>query len=282
MKVFAAVGEAESVRVFYEKTNIKLNYLISYFYLEGQAYRLTDQYRHMINDLYLDSGAFSVAGGRSKITITEYTKYLTLYGDRFDEYFNLDDRFDDPEHNLDNQMYLEENLSEGAKHPIPVVHDIEDPFAEFQTYANFGHEYIAIGSTINIPDDTMKKIKEKFPDVKIHLFGKTSFKQLSTGYYYSADSTTWADAAGYGDILYWDPDENESHKIYMGATNRKDTESDHYKRFDKKDKLEAFLRDTFGFEYNDLLIRSGASNRRIVNLYYYKQVEDYLTSIEPS
>jgi len=282
MKIFAAVGDAETVRMFYEKTNIKLNYLISYFYLEGQAYRLTDLYRDMISDLYLDSGAFSVAGGRSKITVTEYVKYLTLYGDRFDEYFNLDDRFDDPEHNLNNQMYLEEKLQPGAKKPIPVVHDNEDPFAEFQIYANFGHEYIAIGSTNNIPDDTMKKIKEKFPSVKLHLFGKTSLKELSTGYYYSADSKTWADAAGYGDILYWDPDENESHKIYMGATNRKDTESDHYKRFAKKDKLDAFLKDIFGFEYNDLLIRSGNQNREIVNLYYYKQVEDYLTSIEPS
>jgi hypothetical protein len=284
MKVFAALDDAETVRKFYEKTEgrIKLNYLISYYYLDGQAYRLTDEhkYKDMINELYLDSGAFSVAAGRSKITVTEYSKYLNLFGDRFDQFFNLDDQFNNPEHNQDNLKYLEENLPQSPKKPIPVVHDNENPFQEFSDYVNLDHDYIAIGSTINIPDDTMAQIKEKFPTVKIHLFGKIALRQLKTGYYYSADSTTWSDAAGFGDILYWDPDEKEFHKIYMGSTDRRDDESDHYKRFAKKDKVEAFLQDTFDFEYSDLLKKSGAYNRRIVNLYYYKQLEDYLTELE--
>ncbi len=282
MKVFAALDDAGTVQKFYEKTEIKLNYLISYYYLDGQAYRLTDEYRNMINELYLDSGAFSVAAGRSKITVTEYLKYLTLFGDRFDQYFNLDDRFDKPEHNQHNQEYLEDNLPRVNKRPIPVVHNNDDPFSEFSYYVTLEHDYIAIGSTINIPNDTMTRIKESFPDVKIHLFGKIALRQLETGYYYSADSTTWSDAAGFGDILYWDPDENEFHKIYMGSTDRRDDESDHYKRFAKKDKVEAFLTDTFDFEYSDLLTKSGAYNRRIVNLFYYKQLEDYITSLETS
>ena len=282
MKVFAALDEAETVRKFYEKKPIKLNYLISYYYLDGQAYRLTDVYREMINELYLDSGAFSVAAGRSKITVTEYLKYLTLFGDRFAQYFNLDDHFDNPEHNRHNQEYLEDNLPRGANKPIPVVHDNNDPFGEFRYYKTMGHDYIAIGSTTNIPAETMNRIKDTYPEVKIHLFGKIALKELETGYYYSADSTTWSDAAGFGDILYWDPDENEFHKIYMGSTDRRDDESDHYKRFAKKDKVEAFLKDTFDFEYSDLLTKSGAYNRRIVNLYYYKKLEDYLTGLEAS
>ena len=125
--------------------------------------RLTEEYRSMINELYLDSGAFSVAGGRSKITVTEYSKYLKLFGDRFDQYFNLDDQFDNPDHNQHNQQYLEENLPEGTKKPIPVVHDNNDPFAEFSYYVDLGHNYIAIGSTINIPDDTMAELKKPIP-----------------------------------------------------------------------------------------------------------------------
>jgi hypothetical protein len=280
MKIFAALDSAGTVQKFYEETEIKLNYLISYYYLDGQAYKLTDEYRGMINELILDSGAFSVAAGRSKITVTEYLKYLTLFGDRFDQYFNLDDQFNNPEHNQHNQGYLEGHLPQGAKKPIPVVHDTSDPFSEFSYYVDLGHEYIAIGSTINIPDDTMTRIRESFPAVKIHLFGKTSMKKLGTGHYYSADSTTWSEAAGFGDIWYWDPDENVPHKIYMGSTDRRDGESDHYKRFAKKDKVEAFLKNTFDFEYSDLLIKSGAYNRRIVNLYYYKELENYLTSLE--
>jgi hypothetical protein len=280
MKVFAALDDAETVRIFYDKTGIKLNYLISYYYLDGQAYRLTDEYSRMINKLMLDSGAFSVAAGRSKITVTEYLKYLTLFGDRFDQYFNLDDRFDDPDHNQYNQQFLEENLPEGTQKPIPVVHDTNDPFAEFSQYATLGHDYIAIGSTINIPDDTMARIKETYPNVKIHLFGKIALTELKKRYYHSADSTTWADAASFGDILYWDPDDNEFHKIYMGGTDRRDGESDHYKRFVKKDKVEAFLKDTFDFEYRDLLIKKGSEARYIVNLYYYSKLEEYLTRLE--
>ncbi len=228
----------------------------------------------------MDSGAFSVAAGRSKITVTEYLKYLTLFGGCFAQYFNLDDRFDNPEHNQHNQEYLEDNLPRSAKKPIPVVHDNNDPLGEFRHYKSLGHDYIAIGSTINIPADTMTRIKDTYPEVKIHLFGKIALKELETGYYYSADSTTWSDAAGFGDILYWDPDENVFHKIYVGSTDRRDDEDDHYMRFAKKDKVEAFLKDTFDFEYDDLVKKSGAYNRRIVNLYYYKQLEDYLTELE--
>ena len=115
MKVFAALDDAETVRKFYDKTGIKLNYLISYYYLGGQAYRLTKEYRKMIKELYLDSGAYSVEAGKSKITITEYLKYLSLYGDKFNQYFNLDDKFNDPEHNQSNQEYLESILPRDAK-----------------------------------------------------------------------------------------------------------------------------------------------------------------------
>ena len=78
MKLFAAINEAEVVKNFYEKTGIKLNYLISYYYLEGQAYKLVKEYRSMIQDLYLDSGAYSVETGRSKISITELSLSNTL------------------------------------------------------------------------------------------------------------------------------------------------------------------------------------------------------------
>ena len=79
-------------------------------------------------------------------------------------------------------------------------------------------------------------------------------KELETLNYYSADSKTWADAAAFGEILYWDPDEKTFHKIYMGSTERKDSDSDHYKKFSKKEKFDAFLKDTFDYEYSDLYI----------------------------
>jgi hypothetical protein len=283
MKVFAALDDAAIVKTFFDKTaGLRLNYLVSYYYLDGQAYKLTQEYRHMINKLYLDSGAYTVATGRSRISISEYAKYLALYGNKFTQFFNLDDDFENPDHNLENQGYLEDNLPSGSKRPIPVVHDNDDPYSEFRQYVDLGHGFIALGSTTDIPNETIEKIKTDFTGVRIHLFGKTGFEKLKSVMPYSADSTTWADAAGFGDILYLDPDDHQFHKIYMGSKDRRDGESDHYMRFEKKDKVADFLRSTFGYEYSDLLVRSGATARRIVNLYYYKQLEDYLTSLESS
>jgi hypothetical protein len=282
MKMFAAITEAEIVRKFYEKTEIKLNYLISYYYLEGQAYKLVKEYREMREDLYLDSGAYSVETGRSKISITEYLRYLKLYGEHFDQYFNLDDKFDDSEHNENNQYYLDSNLPSFAKRPIPVVHDDENPFADFRGYADMEHDFIAIGSKTKLSDETIKRIKEEYPSVRIHIFGQLDIEWFKKYKPYSADAATWAHAAGFGDIYYWDPDENEHHKIYMGTTDRKDNDSVHFKKFAKREKVETFLKDTFGYQYSDLLPKSGAEARYIVNLYFYKQVEDYLTSLKAS
>lgn len=80
MKIFAAITDAKTVQMFYDKTGIKLNYLISYHYLKGQAYKLTAEYRHMIKSLYLDSGAFSVSTGISKITISNTCNILNSMG----------------------------------------------------------------------------------------------------------------------------------------------------------------------------------------------------------
>jgi hypothetical protein len=279
MKVFAAINDAEHVRKFFDKTGIKLKYLVSYYYLDGIAYKLIKEYRNKINELYLDSGAFSVASGKSKISVTEYLKYIELYGDNFTEYFNLDDDFYNPPNNQSNQDYLEKYLS-SSKKPIPVVHDTENPMYEFGLYYDLDHRYIAIGSTTEVPDETMDEIKQKYPDARIHIFGKISFEKLKRWLPYSADAATYADAAAVGEILYFDPDEKTFHKIYLGSTDRNDDGVDHYKRFSKKEKLDEFLYSKFRYEYSDLLKKSGSEARYIVNLFYYKQLEDYLTSLE--
>jgi hypothetical protein len=281
VKIFAAIVDAETVRMFYKKTGIKLNYLISYFYLENNAYKLIFEYRDMIESLYLDSGAYSVATGKSKISITEYLTYLKLYGHHFDEYFNLDDEFDNPNHNQSNQQYLEKELLPlRAKRPIPVVHD-EEQIIEFEEYVELGNNFIAIGSDPAIKIVDLQKIMNKFPDVNIHMFGNIKREMLVKCKPYSADSATWAHNSMYGGIAFWDPDEQKDYKIYMGTREIEDPEKDwtHFKKFKHRKKLEAFLHDTFGFQYRDLLPRDGAYNRHIVNLYFFYQFQEYLNTI---
>ena len=217
MKIFAATSNVEIIRKFYEKTGIKLNYLISYFYLNGLAYKATVEYREMIDTLYLDSGAYSAATGRAKVSVSEYRSYLKLYGYLFDRYFNLDDDFDDPGHNRWNQEFIEDGLPKKVKkNLVPVVHDKDEPFGEFAEYAEMGYDFIALGSTNKVGDDFYKMVKERYPKVRMHIFGRLNWKELTEHRPYSADAKTWLDAAATGSILYWDPDTNERHAVNMG------------------------------------------------------------------
>ncbi len=278
MKIFAAIADAETVKMFHDKKQIKLNYLISYYYLDGQADKVTKKYRHMIDSLYLDSGAYSAERQSINISVTEYSTYLKLYGRFFDQYFNLDNKFDDPEHNYENQIILEERLPDEPKKPIPVIHDNADPFTEFRSYVHLGHDYIALGSTTPVSDDVYEKIKHKYPDVKIHFFGSLDWEELAKRRPDSADAANWAHAAGNGNIMYWDTDEKKVHRVQIGNRDRRDNVP-HFKQYEHREKLEDFLDRTFSWEYSDLLRKGGPEKRMVVNLYFYNQMEIYLNSL---
>lgn len=284
MKLYCAVVDAETVRMFHEMTKgtIKLNVLISYFYIKGNAHKLTNLYRHMIDSLIMDSGAYSVAMGKSKISVTEYKLYLKRYGHLFDCVFNLDDKFDNPEHNQRHQDYLQKDVAR-EKWPIPVVHSEDDPEGEVQIYVNQGHEYIALGSLGKnriFDADTVARIMEKFPDIKFHLFGNFDREILTKCKPYSADSATWGHKAGYGSLYYWDPDEKKEYSIYMehrdtkqqpGQILYRDLEPKLKVKFDK------FLASTFGYDYARLL--SDQTSMHIVNIYFFTQLESYINSL---
>jgi hypothetical protein len=230
----------------------------------------------MIDSLYLDSGAFSASKGKLRLTVSEYRRYIKRYGHLFDAVFNLDDDFNNPDHNFNNQAYLEEALSETPVRPIPVIHDKDDPFQEFAVYAEQGHDYIAVGSNSKLPEDVYKKIKDKYPDVKIHMFGSLNRNMLINHKPYSADATTWAIQAGNGKFYYWDPIDKCDYLIYVGEKELKDESILTFEKFAHKAELEAFLSEKFGYDCNDL--RTSSEARRIVNLYFFKQLEDSINA----
>ncbi len=284
MKLYCAVVDAETVKQFHNVTKgkIKLNVLISYFYIKGNAHKLTNVYRHMIDSLILDSGAYSVAMGKSKISITEYKHYLKRYGHLFDHVFNLDDKFDNPEHNQRHQDYLQKDVAR-ERWPIPVVHSEDDPEGEVQIYVNLGHEYIALGSlgkNKKFDVETVARVMEKFPTIKFHLFGNFDREILIKCRPFSADSATWGHHAGYGSVYFWDSDEKKEHSIYLG---KRDTEQQpgqvHYRDLDSKlkGKFDNFLASTFGYDY--ALIMSNETPMQLVNVYFFTQLESYINSL---
>jgi len=277
--IFHAIDDANIVPMFYDKTGIKLNYLISYDKIKRQSWKLTDGYRNMLNHLYLDSGAYSSSTGKCVMTISEYLHYLKRFGSKYDACFNLDDHFNDPDHNLQHQLYLEKGLTGTSVRPVPVIHDKVDPLGEFELYAGMGHDYIAIGSSASraCKDELLTQAKEKYPAVKIHLFGDLDQALMEKHRPYSADSAAWAHEAARGVILYWRSSEKKSYRFNVGERDFMAKHSRHIKLSPLWDEIGAFLRDSFGYEYRHLLDYKG---RRILILYFYKQYENYLNSLE--
>jgi hypothetical protein len=284
MLIFHAIENPEIIPEFYEKTNIKLNILISYAFQKGNISKLVDTYRDKINLLYLDSGAYSVFTGKTKISLYEYTIFLKKYGKRFDECFTLDDKFDDADHNLLNQRELEEKLSGQGLKPVPVIHDFDDPHKEFGLYVELGHTFIALGSMgarKKIPNITISKIIEDFPDIKIHLFGTLNFNKLKKFKPYSADSSQWIkQATKGGSINYWRSSENKFKNFSVGGVESETRKHKHIKKSEFYDEMMAFFNEKFGYTYE--MILNDANVRSILNLYSLVQVEEYINTLTES
>jgi len=282
MILFNAVADANIIPKFHKKTKgkIKLNILNSYHYAKGQIYKLTKVYRKMIGLLYLDSGAFSVSTGKSRMTISEYSKYINMFGDLFDEVFTLDDDFEDPFHNFCNQAFLVRHRAKKFKRPIPAIHYEKDPFKELEIYRNLGHDYIALGSNSSKKylDDFFKKVKDKYPDLKIHMFGKLDRKILSNHKPYSADAASWTISAVYSRFYYLDPIDKKEWIIYTGRKDKtpKGKSIKHFQEFDHINELKDFLLKEFNYELKDLI--SSKTAREIVNLYFYSQLESLINN----
>ena len=273
MQIFMAINDPEIIPAFYQRTKIKLNIMISYHYLRGAAHKVAQKYRDMINFLFLDSGAFSAAQGKSSITLHEYLGYLKMYGHLFDTVFNFDDKFDDPEHNWRNQISLEKGLAGTGIKPVPVCHDSKDLLGEFEMYAEDGHSFIAIGSTEKPVDDFFEKIKDAFPHVRVHMFGTLERKMLfSHKHLYSADSSSFAKEAAHGNILYWDPIDKEEYMIDVGEREKEGSNVIHIKRFWHRANLGNFLHSTFEYDYQDLLTSYKA--KWIVNIFFFTQLQN--------
>lgn len=282
MKLLASISHADIIRRFFDITGLILNVMISYGNHEGNMTKLTKTYRHMIGDLFLDSGAFSVFTGKMKIGLIQYLLFLRMYGHLFTRVITLDDRFDDAEHNFTNQLILEEALEDCGIKPIPVVHDSEDPYREFEMYVQHGHDYVGLGSMgarKSIPDAILGKIRTNYPDIRVHKFGTLNQEMLLKHRPESADSSGFAQNAGKnGSFYYWRPTENKSYEYNVGAVDSKASEKNLVRKSPFYDEIVEFWREKFRFTPDTVV--SDASARQILNLYFLTQFEEFLNSPE--
>lgn len=277
VRIFAAVDGADIVRFFYEKLHMQLHVLISYYVLRGNTIALTETIRPFIKMLFLDSGAYSANKGLSRITRDECAEFRKRYWHLFDQDFNFDDKFDDPEHNFQNQLYIEE-AAPGVRRPLPVLHDAKNPLDELKMYVDLGYDYIALGSgNKKTGNMVLDKVKADYPDLKIHVFGRLQLAMLERYRPCSADGAHFAHIAKTGTILYWDEEEGAAHKVYVGGQQKSPDGKDieHFQPFIRNHTgFRHMIENIFGYTHLDLL--TDYRKRQIINIYFYEKFAEHL------
>jgi len=278
MRLYQASMSLAILKEYFRLFSEQLNVLLSIALIGGETKGFLIDYRNMVDSIVADSGAWSVAKGKSMLSIDALISYLKQWGHLFDRYFNFDTNFSDKgfKDNYSNQRKMErQNLS-----PVPVVHNFFD--SEIDFYMSLKkYEWLALGSaqTKNLSDleYAVDRIKQKDPNAKIHWFGGSRYDWLIQTPVASCDTSSWAKAGGFGYILYWNNHEEKpykGHRIYVGGRIKdEDDESYHFVTYPWRKELEEYLDKTFGFEYGDLLGYEDKFNMQLINTRFYADLE---------
>lgn len=220
--------------------------LVSYFYHKGKPLPP--------NEVFVDSGAYSVKMSSAQILLDEYCEWLHSKKDNINVYANLDVINSEVE-SWKNQKAMEKR----GLSPMPVFH-VGEPFSYFQAMVH-QYTYIGIGVTRELP------VKEKLywldrcfalskDRVAIHGFGVTRIDWLLRYPFYSVDSTSWVMSASNGMVL-----ELDGCKI-KGRSYKNQKKANHK---------------TIGLADQDTELKY--CQRAIHNAFEYKKVEDLITRI---
>ena len=278
MKIYHASLNLRVLKKYFELFSKPLNVLLSIALIGAETRGFLIEFRHMVESIIADSGAWSVAKGKSTFSIDALISYLRQWGHLFDLYFNFDTNFSDQgfKENYENQLKMEK---EGL-HPVPVIHNFFN--FEIDFYMNLGiYPWLALGSaqSKNFADFqyAVNRIKRKDSNVRIHWFGGSRFEWLIQTPVASCDTSSWAKTGGFGHILYWNDHEErlyKGHRIYVGGYIKdEDDRSYHFVTYPWRKELEEYLSKTFGFQYVDLLGYDDKFNMQLVNTRFYAELE---------
>jgi hypothetical protein len=155
-------------------------------------------------ELFADSGAFSAhtqRGGGVSIKREDYAAWLSQWRPRLRVMANLD-VIGDPKATARNQLWFEER----GLPVLPVFHGTS-PLTELEALCR-DYDYIALGGTAALHAKRAAMLAytarvaliAREHGTVLHGFGRSSTADLDAIPFYSVDSTTWMQAARYGDI----------------------------------------------------------------------------------
>lgn len=298
MDIFLAGPTVELLKAFsmlvpYYKPNVLLTYT-SIFYHGLKPHLFTKTNRHLIGDLILDCGAYSLqemfSDPRQRKVEAErlfkaYVTYLKRAHHQYDFVFSMDDRFDKDsfEHNL-GRLY---EMEQAGLRPVPVVHNIFD-HSELRYFIDEGYKRVAIGQCKgrnNLANLAPAVNTFHEADVETHLFGSTNPKLVRHVKADTCDSKSWLKDATGGQVRFWNHDRGNmdcTDRIYFPKLQGDHPRSKGFSVYDY-DHLETFkihLEENLGMELKHLAgdRRHNLFCRQLVNAYYVMELEKIVTN----
>ena len=279
MKIFQASLFLRVLKRYAELfPNEPLDVLLSLAYNQAERKGFLIDYRHLMDELIGDSGAWSFAQGKSDLSIEELIAVLNVCGDLFTRYFNFDTDFRDNgfENNISNQITMEKT----GLNPVPVVHNFFDN--EIEYYVKSGkYDWLALGSSQATNFDDIRYAVDRIitwgdPGIRIHWFGGSKFDWLTKLPIAACDTSSWAKAGQFGCIRYWNPHEekfNKTHNIFISGRVKKFKDGEyHFVTYPWRQEVEEYLHQNFNLTYSDLCGYDGKFNMQLVNTRFYVEL----------
>lgn len=177
--------------------------LDSYHYIKNP--RIIKRIRETGKRIFLDSGAFSAFTQGATININEYCRFVKQNRDLF-EVISVLDAIGDADKTYANQKEMER-----VGIPALPCYHYGEPEDVIDYYAT-NYEYITIGGMVPISTPQLRiwldRIWSKYlvnpdgtPKLKVHGFGLTSVPLLVRYPWYSADSSSWVQLGGMGNVF---------------------------------------------------------------------------------
>jgi len=285
MRLYFATPKLNVIRKLAKKQpDYKPNILLSFGSINADTHSLLGTARSLSDSIILDSGTWTLheckEENRYKITIEKYEKYLESSANKYDYYFNFDESYEE-NHAFEINSGHQERLEASGFKPIYVLHSTSGEEVDY--CLEHKYEYVAVGSSsLTQKDETEKIVNLLYEnDIKAHLFGCTKYSYLESIPVFSCDSASWTKVANMEDtILYWNQHDERQDKIHCDTKGNACEKGGYcYPKYPYKAELEQYLWDNFEFIHRDLMGIPGTDNRRIVNMFYYMELEKRINEI---
>lgn len=268
--------------------NLKHNILLSQARMPKGRKDFFKEFNSIISNVVLDNGAFSVAKSKLDITVSQllarFVEHCKQNGERYKMVFSPDFNFG-PNGFEENYNLLLEMQGHGIE-AVPVMHNLRNH--ELWSYAEEGHEYIAIGQCKGRrkPQALFTVVNRLYREfnIKVHLFGISELKLISGCSAYSCDSKSALDDAVTGIVRFWNPmnvGADKTDVIYFpdDLDKRKDNTIWWYE-YAHQDVFGKFLNDKLNLSIDEFTGRKCTLYRQLAATLYYNHLETVATKIQ--